>query len=116
MNNSIENKCLIGLGSFLLLVIIQGCCEYSKRQDWIDPKFKMGLKIESYRSQGLIISKEQLLNTVGNPDNVISPEEFKGRLSVDEDLSKRFVQRLVQQYMQAKSIECSLSNFTVQYN
>ena len=95
------------LTTFITTLFVQGCVSsrYIEREEWSKPKFQMGLKIRSLKDGEPKINRKQLAEEVGYPDIVISPEEFKSRLSVDDKLHKKFIKRLVQIYLKAKDIE-----------
>lgn len=104
MKNIIKNKHSIAAVIFLT-TFIQGCfnCQYTKRQQWLDPKFRMEIKIESSIDEGMLVNESMLLKELGPPDHIISPREFKERLSVDAELSKIIIKRMVSKYLEATS-------------
>ena len=80
-------------------VFISGCyCQYEKRyKEWLEPKHDLLFKLDD-----ILITKEQCIHSIGNPDYIISPDEFISRLDFDDHIQETIIPRLVKGYLRAK--------------
>lgn len=84
----------------LAWLFLPGCCQYKKRQEWLTPKYQVYFELNS--NEKVTLNKEFLVNRLGSPDYVISPHEFKKRLSLGKDYSEKVIKRLMESYSSSK--------------
>lgn len=84
--------------ALMSILFIQGCaCTNSARDEWQNPKYQTLFSLSDNK-----MTAENLILSCGEPDYIISPEDFIKRANCEDKLCEYIIKELVEGYLRTK--------------